>query len=241
MPVANAQPGEFIVAGHQSHYLPWLGYINKIYQADAFCLVDSVQYKKKDVHNRNKIKTPNGETWLTVPVLTKGAFEQNLNEVRINNNIPWRRKHWKSICLAYEKAPFFSQYADFFQDTYEREWEYLVDINEHIILGLLDFFGIKKDIVKSSSFAPHGAKTDLLLDITKAMKADGYLSGTGGAKEYVDLSKFEQAKLAHYFQEFSHPVYPQIHGEFKPYMSAIDLLFNCGPDSIVYIQQASTA
>src|SRR4030095_2313223 len=127
------------VAGHQPHYLPWIGYFSKILQADRFCLVDSIQFEKKWFQSRNKIRTSSGEIWLSVPLVTAARFDQNICDVEIDEKLPWRRKHWKSILLGYQKAPHFSRYADFFEDVYAREWKMLVDLNEHIIRGVLGF------------------------------------------------------------------------------------------------------
>lgn len=220
-----------LVAGHQPHYLPWIGYFNKIYQSDIFCIVDSIQFEKKWFQSRNKIRTREGELWLTMPVKTHDKFSQKISEVQIDNSVPWKRKHWKSISLSYQKAPYFSIYADFFEDVYRRDWNMLIDLDEHIIRGVMKFLNIEKKIIRSSSFHPEGKKTDLIVDICKKTGARGYLSGTGGAHSYVELEKFTVAGLTHKFQKFTHPVYPQIHGGFIPKMAIIDLLFNCGPES----------
>ena len=224
----NKEQKKLFVAGHQPHYLPWIGYFNKIFQADLFCLVDTVQYEKKYFQNRNKIRTKNGELWLTVPVKTDGRFTQMISEVEIDNSYPWRRKHWKSITVAYGKAPHFYDYAGFFEDVYSRDWKLLVDLDEYIIAGVLKFLNIPRVIVRSSSFGTQGQKTDLLLEICKHMGAGGYLSGTGGSHEYVDEEKLKKARFSHQFQSFTHPIYPQIHGDFVAKMAVIDLLFNCG-------------
>jgi hypothetical protein len=238
-PRPEARP-PVIIAGHQPHYLPWLGYLSKILQADRFCLVDSIQFEKKNFQNRNKIRANHGEVLLTVPVVTVGRFYQNICDVEISESEPWRRKHWKSIQLAYQKAPYFDRYAGFFEDVYAREWKLLVDLNEHMLRGLLEFFGIEKEIVRSATFQPTGKKTDLLIDICKKTGSDGYLSGGGGARQYVEEDRFHEAGLVHRFQHFHHPVYAQVHGgEFMPRLAAIDLLFNCGPESGAILRQAS--
>lgn len=228
----------FIIAGHQPHYLPWIGYVSKIDQADIFCLVDTVQFEKKNFQNRNSIRTHTGSMMLTVPVKTHEKFDQLICDVEIDNRIPWRRKHWKTIQIAYQHAPYFAQYSDFFADVYDREWNRLVDLNEYMLRGILKFLGIQKEMIKSSSFMPTGKKTDLLIDICKKTGASGYLSGTGGAKGYVDETKFLEHGLTHQFQRFHHPVYPQIHGEFMPKLAIIDLLFNCGPESGAIVRGA---
>ena len=215
-----------------------MGYFNKIHLADKFCLVDSIQYNKKWFQNSGQIRTNTGELWLSVPVKTKGRFHQNINEVEIDNSKEWRRKHWKTISLSYQKAPFFKNYKDFFEDVYLKRWAQLVDLNEHIIRGVLQFLGIEKELVRSSELEVTGRKTDLLIDICRKSKSDGYLSGGGGARQYVDLERFKEAGLLHFFQEFHHPVYSQVHGAFKDKMAIIDVLFNCGPESGRYVKES---
>lgn len=229
------------IAGHQPHYLPWIGYFHKIFSADRFCLVDTVQYRKKYFQNRTKIRDAKAEVWLTVPVKTSGKYFQPISEVEIDNSVPWRRKHWKTINIAYNKAPYFTTYASFFEDVYRREWQKLVDLDEYLIKNILGFLGVEREIIRASSFNPQGAKTDLLIDICKKTGSGGYLSGTGGAREYVELSKFDKAGLQHRFQEFEHPIYSQIQGAFIPRFSIIDLLFNCGPESGKIIRGATSS
>ena len=103
-----------ILTAHQPVYLPWLGMMHKISLADAFVYFDDVQYQKKDWNNRNKIKTAHSDIWLTVPVLSKNHFQLKLTDVLINNEVPWRKKHFKSISLAYKKARYFEKYIGFF-------------------------------------------------------------------------------------------------------------------------------
>ena len=98
-----------IVAGHQPEFIPYMGFFSKISKADVFVIVDHIQFNKKYFQNRNKIKTREGWMWLTVPVITKGRFEQKIREVEINNSLNWQRKHWASITLNYQKAPFFKE------------------------------------------------------------------------------------------------------------------------------------
>jgi len=223
-----------IVAGHQPEYLPYFGFFSKIAHADIFVIVDNIQYVKKNYQNRNRIKTHNGWIWLSVPVITKGRFEQNINEVEINNSENWRHKHLKTISLNYKKAPFFDEYIKLFEDIYSKEWQMLSELNEVIIRRIIKILGIDVKILKGSELGVSGEKTGLLVDICKKTGADTYLSGSG-AKDYVVESMIEEHNLNHKYYEFKHPVYSQLHGEFIPNMSIIDLLFNCGDKSKEYI------
>jgi len=217
---------------HQPMYLPWLGLFDRIYRCDIFVLLDNVAYSKDYFLNRNKIKTANGWSWLTVPVLTKGKFGQLIREVQIDNSTPWQEKHWKSIYFNYIKAPFFSSYGEILKkEVYERKWTYLCELSEKSLKLLLKFLGITTPIVKASELGVEGKKEDLLIKICQKIGADEYLSGPDG-RNYLNLEVWKQKNIKVYFHDYQHPCYPQLHGGFEPNMSVIDLLFNCGPESL---------
>lgn len=219
-----------ILTAHQPVYLPWLGLFHKIALSDMFCIFDDVQYLKKDWNNRNQVKTSSGALWLTVPVYTEGHREKPIRDMEINNTVDWRKKHWKTLYLSYKKAPFFSSYADFFEDLYSKEWVNLVSLNNHILFYLLDVLGLKVKICKASEIKFEGYKSELVLDMCKKLKADMYIFGALG-KDYAEIDQFHSAGIAAFFQEYKHPEYNQLHGKFIPYMSVVDLLFNEGARS----------
>ncbi len=219
-----------ILTAHQPVYLPWLGLIHKIALADQFCWFDIVQYQTKDFNNRNKIKTNTGEIWLTVPVESKNHFEKIISEVKIISG-DWRRKHLKSIQLAYQKAPFFHQYFPALDQILRRtDLIFLSDLNLEILSYFLKCFGLERPIVKASDFNFQGKKSDLVLDMCVQLKATHYIFGAQG-KDYADVASFHEKNIEVYFQDYHHPTYSQLHGEFLPYMSALDLLFNAGSRS----------
>lgn len=218
-----------IVSVHQPQYLPWLGYFDKIIKSDIFVILDDVQYKKNEWQNRNRIKTATGWQWLTVPVTYK--FPEKINQVKINSQTSWRKDHLRSLEVNYRPAKFFNQYYSFFQETLKQEWEYLSELNIFFIEKILFFLGIKKKILKSSELAMSGEKTDRLVNICKILGGETYLSGIG-AKDYLEIDKFEKEKIKVVFQEFVSPVYPQLYNNFVSNLSVVDLLFNCGEESL---------
>ncbi len=225
-----------IVGIHQPEYLPWIWFFDKVAQSDLFVLLDNVQFEKNYIQNRTKIKTQSGWIWLTVPVLMKGRSEQLIKDVEIVRTENWQKKHWRSIFHAYKEAPYFQNYRDFFEEIYSKEWKHLADLNETIIRYLIQQFGIEAEVMRASQLGVTGKRTDLLLAICKALNATTYLSGVSG-KDYLEESKFAEAGIEVRYQEFrQHPVYPQLHGEFIPQMSVVDLLFNCGPSSMEIIR-----
>ncbi|OGI09980.1 MAG: hypothetical protein A2Y40_02120 [Candidatus Margulisbacteria bacterium GWF2_35_9] len=216
-----------ILTAHQPTYLPWLGLIHKIMLADAYVSFDDVQYVPKEWINRNKIKTQNGPIWLTVPVLDKGYLESGLTikDIMINNNLPWRKKHWMSIYLNYKKAPYFNQTSDFFEDLYKQDWVKICDLNEYVLKYLLKELGIDVSWHKLSEMTVSGSKNDLVLSMCKELNTDLYIFGALG-KDYADVKSFNDQGMDVMFQEYIHPKYPQLHGEFESHLSILDLLFN---------------
>lgn len=220
-----------IVSVHQPHYLPWLGYLDKIDQSDLFVVLDNVQYKKREFQNRNRIKTPDGETWLTVPVVTKGKYEQKTSEVEIDNSVSWQDKHARSLEMNYGKAAHYGEVMGRLMKYYDREpWGRLMDLSVEMLKYYLEAFGIETPVRFESEFDIQGLRTERIVNICLATGADTYLSGSG-AKEYLEEGMFEKAGLKLEYQHYRHPVYRQLHGEFRPYMCAADLLFNHGPES----------
>ncbi len=229
-----------ILTAHQPVYLPWLGLFHKIALAETFVFFNQVQYVPKDFIQRNKIKMPNGPVWLTVPVLDKGYREKRISQMEINNSVQWRRKHWGSIATSYRKAPYFDTYAPFLEDVYRKEWKYLADLNEHLLKWLLETLGLKTRFLKASDFEFRGAKSDLVLDMCKQLGADVYVFGALG-RDYARVEDFESAGIKAVFQNYKHPTYPQLYGDFVPNLSVIDLLFNCGPRSLEIIMSGQEA
>lgn len=219
-----------ILSVHQPQYIPWLGYFHKIAKSDLFVFLDDVQYKKREFQNRNKIKTPAGPLWLTVPVITKGSFTQNIKDVLTSNDDNWALDHWKSIEHNYHRAECFKEHETFFKDTYSAKWERLMDISLATVNYALNYLNIRTPLKMSSEYDLQSTSTERIIDLCKKTGADTYLSGAGG-KDYMDLSLFEKNNIKLLFQDFNHPQYTQLYGVFEPYLSFIDLVMNCGVKS----------
>ncbi len=220
-----------ILTAHQPVYLPWLGLFHKIALADRFVSFNQVQYQPKEWNNRNRIKTTNGPIWMTVPVLRKGYLEKKICDIAINNDTPWARKHWKSIQVNYTQTPYYRKYADFFEDTYSRQWEKLVALNEYMLGWFLDTLGIATAVDSAGDYDFQGQKEELVIDMCRQIGAEVYIFGTQG-KDYADEAAFREAGITPLFQDYRHPVYSQLYGNFQSHLSIVDLLFNYGDDSL---------
>lgn len=226
-----------IVSINQPAYLPWLGYFHRIAISDLHIVLDHVQYEKNSFINRNKIRTSNGWGWLTVPLKTRGRFgDLAIAQVEIANKQRWSEKHWNSIRMNYSKANYFREHADFFEGIFSRSWELLNPLLREITTYLLDAFGISTKILFSSEIGASCRKSDLVLELCRKVGATSYLSGSLG-RNYLDEAAFEKAGIAVYYQDYEHPTYTQLYPGFERYMGAIDLLFNCGPESLGIIMQ----
>jgi hypothetical protein len=220
-----------LLTAHQPNYLPWLGLFHKVGQADVWVVADDVQFTKHGLINRNRIRTAAGWQWLTVPVRTRGRSLQSIREVEIAEDPSWRRKHWQTLQCNYHRTPHFAEHADFLESVYAREWPYLIDLNLELCTYLLRQFGIELEIRRSSTLALSPDRNQRLVDMVHACNCDAYLAGGGGSKNYLDEDLFRRAGIDGRFDSFAHPIYSQAFPGFEPSMTALDLLFNCGPAS----------
>ncbi|PKL52503.1 MAG: hypothetical protein CVV37_00960 [Nitrospira bacterium HGW-Nitrospira-1] len=219
----------------QPGYLPWLGFFEQMYRSDIFVIYDDVQYDKEGWRNRNRIKTANGIQWLTVPVLLKGSGSQMILDVRIDNKTNWRKKHLAAIRQNYSKARCFKDYIGIFEDVYERDWDLLVAIDMYFIQILAECLGIgHKNIVRSSTLNIQGDRIERLINICKFFGADIFYEGAAG-RNYIDEQDFLTRGVSVEFQDYQHPAYRQLYGDFMPNLSVIDLLFNHGTESLKII------
>jgi hypothetical protein len=218
-----------IVSIHQPNFLPWPGYFNKIVNSDIFVVIDNVQYVKGHIINRNKIKDNNAKaSWLTVPVKISKGSEQLINEIEIDYSHKWQQKNLNRLKSYYEKSKFFDKYFPVLKQCFCKQYSNLADFNIELIQYICSELKINTPIYITSDLQEDfGERNYLNLNICKYFKADTYLSGIG-ARKYNDENLFRMNAIKLKYQEFTSPVYPQLHGEFIPNLSIVDLLLNCG-------------
>jgi hypothetical protein len=224
-----------IAAIHQPQFMPWLGYLDKMDRCDVFVFLDNVQYKKNEFQNRNRIKTAQGWQWLTVP--THYKFPQKINKVSVDNRANWQAKHLHALLTNYGKSAYYKKYIGYFRELYQQDWHLLSELNMASVMLLKDLLGIQsKTVVASRLHVISDDPSRRLVDICVGLGADTYLAGTDGIR-YMNVDMFRDAGINVTFQEFHHPVYPQMFRSFEYYMSAIDLLFNCGEHSMDILRE----
>ena len=231
-----------VVTIHQPEHLPWLGFFNKMANADEMIILDNVQYRKRYFQNRNKILVNGVEKYIGVPVKLEKYREKTIAdmEIYLDEEVPWEDKYLKTIQYNYKQHPFYHEYYPFFEDLIGRHITSLYDFNMEIIIYFARVLKINTKMTKASDLSPVGNKSDLILDLAKRAKADVYLSGPAG-RDYMELGKYEREGMAVWFNDFAHPVYAQKgSSEFVSHLSILDLLMNVGAEQGREIIQSGT-
>lgn len=228
-----------IVTILQPSYIPWRGYFHQILKSDLFIFYDDVQYDKHGWRNRNRIKTPNGVQWITIPVLSGGAVKDNtpINQIQIDWQRNWNKKHWQMLKQSYARSPFFKNYENLLDQFYNAHPLLLADFTIEMTISLAGELGITgtKFMRSSELQGIEGHKTDRLINILKRVGATGYISGPS-AKDYLDEGSFQNVGISIEYMNYDYPAYPQLFPPFDPYVSILDLLFMTGSDAIQYIE-----
>jgi hypothetical protein len=225
-----ALPRERTLAVLQPGYLPWLGFFDQMRRADVFVHYDDVQYDTHGWRNRSRIKSRTGPLWLTVPVHHRGLGKPRILDVTIDSTAPWARKHLGTLLQFYKDAPYWSRYSPELAELLHRPWERLVDLNLALTAKMAAWLGVKACAHRASGLGIDGERSERLLKICQRFDATRYLSGNA-ARSYLDVDLFRRHGIVVEWQEYPHPTYRQLHGPFVPYLSAIDLILNCGEES----------
>lgn len=232
-----------IVAVHQPHFLPWLGYLDRMRQADLFIVLDHVQFERRNYQNRTRIKLDGQPHWITVPV-QQHSQQERIVDKRIDNPPPGEARWWganlcRTLKHAYRDAEYLDDYAPALCRILESRWDRLVDLDAAALGFLREAYGIRTPITTSTALGVAGAKSDLILNLCIAAGAGTYLAGMGGSRDYLDREAFAEAGVSLAWQAFEHPRYAQGAGEFIPGLSSIDMLMRTGPQAGALLAQAS--
>jgi hypothetical protein len=228
------------IVAHQPEYLPHLAFFAKMSLADQFFLSDHLQFAVKDFQNRNWVQRSGRKVLLTVPVLTSGRSHQAIRDVRIDRRGPWGRRHMETLRHAYGWSPHYSRYAPRLEEVYDAPWERLCPLNVALIQLIAGWLEIRVPVRLSSELSLEQHKTMLLVEMCQKTGAQTFISGRGAAG-YVQPERFAERGLSHLFFRFAHPEYPQPGAAFLPGLSALDMLFCCGPGSADILRAAVAA
>lgn len=213
----------------QSMYFPWVGLLEQIRLADIFIHYDDVQYAR-GFYNRVQIKTANGSKWLTVPLRDQHQG-QLINEVLIDDRIDWRTQHRDILRHAYLKAPCREEMLALVDVVFAKNYLTLADLSRESILSLANYFGLVEgsQFANSAQMGVTGKSSQRLHDLCLAARAGVYVTGHG-ARNYLDHKLFDKSGIKVEYMKYRMVHYPQLHGDFTPYVTALDLIANCGKE-----------
>lgn len=222
----------------QPSYIPWRGYFEQIHRADLFIFYDDVKYDKNGWRNRNRVKTPGGAKWLTIPVGTSG-LERNqtpINAIHVLWDKPWTTSHWNTLRSSYGEAPYFKQYAPVIEEFYCRRPDLLAEFTISTTITIARLLGIQHtQFMRSSEMSGlQGTKTRRLIEILARVGATHYISGPS-ARDYVEEDLFHEAGITLEYMDYRYREYPQLYPPYDPQVSILDLLFMTGPAALDYI------
>lgn len=228
---------------HQPNAYPWAKLVDKILGSDVWIVYDTAQYTRTEFHNRQVVKGRQGPVWLTIPIVTAGRPRfQPLKDVEISSGSDWRNAHLRLLREHYLRAPFYEEVRDLIDPVYRRNPQWLVDFNVDLAATVLEYLGSRTRIVRASELPHDGDRTQRVIDLNRAAGCDTHITSSWFNPAIgLDWQRFADAGITVREQVFPEPVYPQLHGEFQPRLSVLDLLFNCGKGAARYLPGQSVA
>ncbi len=214
---------------HQPDFVPYLGFFQRLVTADHFIILDDVKFIRDGWQHRDRIKSKNGAVWLTLGV-RKGSHHLPINQVELSDSPTWIEKNLNLLRECYSKAAFFSEVFPQVERIYLAGHRLMIDFNRAMLDLAMSYFDIEIHVSLASEYEIVATRTARLVELVRATMGRNYLSGIG-SRDYLDVEMFQSAGLTVIWQDFRHPVYPQMHGDFAPMLSCLDLLFNCGRDA----------
>lgn len=218
------------VAISQPRYLPAANYIERIMISDIFVMLDNVQHQKRAYEHRNKVRTSNGDTWLSIPIDRKKSNSDNIKDLLIRNQENWTKNHLKTFKYNYKKTPYYSEIITLLENFYNKERDTLNSVVCDMLNIILKYLEIDSNIIWASNYEWETNNDDLLVEITDYFDGDIYISGPNG-RNYIEENKFSDKNIDVLYHEYNHPVYEQVWGEFMEYMTVWDMMFYYGKET----------
>jgi len=216
----------------QSMLFPWVGMLEQISLADVFVHYDDVQFSKGSFSNRVQIKTENGSRWMTIP-LDSYRFGQKINEISIKPKSIWVDKHLAFLKQSFKGAPYVEDVLGIVDSVYSQDYANLAMLVRASTLAVANYYSCLSNtrIVDVFDLNVPGAGSERVVDVVKLVQGSHYITGHG-AKNYINHQLFENSKIDVSYMDYKKTQYAQLHGDFTPYVSSLDLIANCGPDGI---------
>lgn len=220
----------------QPMYFPWIGQLQQVGLCDAFVFYDDVQFSR-GFFNRVQIKTKQGPRWLTVPLM-QWKRGQLICEVEIDNSQDWMRSHRDQLKQAYSGAPFYTEMIALVDEVFSHEYTVIGELAERSLTAMIGYYSQIAEgtrFLRSSELGITGESSQRLIDICSLLNGTHYLTGHG-ARNYLNHAAFDEKGIAVEYIDYELDSYPQPHGEFTPYVSALDMIANCGGNGVKLIR-----
>lgn len=219
----------------QSMLFPWVGMLEQIKLADWFVHYDDVQFSKGSFVNRVQIKTAKGSRWMTVPLQNR-RFGQNIDEVEIAPISKWRDTHLELLKTSFDGARYADEALEIANQVYLTEYPNIGLLARASLMALVNYFGLNtsKTFIDVKELAIEGSSSQRVLEVVQKLGGSKYITGLG-ALRYLDHNLFETHGISVQYMRYKCCAYPQLHGEFTPYVSGLDLIANCGKEGVQYI------
>lgn len=214
---------------HQPDFAPYLGFFQRLLMSQHFIILDDVKFIRDGWQHRDRIKGKYGSTWLTLSV-RKGSHQQLINKVELSDAPKWVEDNLNLLRECYGKARCFAEIFPQVEAIYGADHRFMIDFNCAFLNLALEYFDITTPISRASEYGINSTSSARVLALVQAKQGDIYLTGMG-SRDYLDEEMFRSAGVRVMWQDFRHPVYPQLHGDFEPMLSCLDILFNCGRDA----------
>jgi hypothetical protein len=219
----------------QPMYFPWVGILEQVRLSDVFVHYEDVPFSKGSFSNRVQVKTDGGMRWMTVP-LKNHKLGQLINEVEIDYRIDWQRSHRDTLKQAYAKSEYRDEMLDLIDEVFSEKYDSLAQLSMASMMAQIRFFGLedRRTFINSHELNAIGFSTQRVIDICMKLNADTYITGHG-ARKYLEHEAFEVQGIEVLYIQYGLSHYKQMHGLFTPYVTALDLIANCGKDGRNYI------
>lgn len=216
-------------------FFPWVGMLEQIKLYDCYVFYDDVQFSKGSFVNRVQLKLPEGTRWMTVPI-QKFHLSQRINELQPHTEINWRRQHLDQLSRCFVSTPFRHDALGLVEEVYDQEYSNIGDLSRASMIALANYFGLVagRRFTCVSELGVSGSGTDRVLEIVKQLGGKIYITGHG-ATQYLNHEKFEDEQIAVNYMDYQHAPYAQKNGPFNQFVSALDLVANCGRDGVEVI------
>jgi len=219
----------------QPMYFPWIGMHEQMRLADDYVDYSDVAFSKGSFTNRVQIKTQAGSTWLTLP-LQDVSLGQFIAEIALNEGQNWRKRHRSTLAQAYARAPFVADMLAIVDEVFDSTGNLLDEVTLRSMIAAHTNFGFARPLRYHSSheLGITGSGSERVLQIVRHLGGDCYITGHG-AQNYLDHQAFSQSRIEVGYLDYQKCPYPQLHGDFTPFVSALDLVANCGREGRRFI------